>query len=150
MNYDLISRKAAQEALQGARIMVTGMRYGKTILSEYARQCRDSLLSTIDTVEPADAEYVKHGYWMSVGKTEKGTTILMCSCCKTERKGIAKSKYCRDCGARMDLTDIPQEAMDEILDASRIMKPFVTEDFVFEQDTLWPKENPYLKKENTE
>lgn len=112
---ELISREKALDAMRGARVRVMGMRIGKTILSEYAKQCREALISAIETVPPADAEYVRHGYWIEMGKTEKGSRILKCSHCGIERKGISKSAYCKDCGCKMDAgtVDISDVATDE-------------------------------------
>lgn len=50
----------------------------------------------------ADVEEVKHGHWVKVGKTKGGSNILQCSVCGNVRKGVGKSTYCRDCGAKMD------------------------------------------------
>lgn len=147
---DLISRKTAQETLQNARVMVMGMRFGQTVLYEYARQCRETMISALDTVEPADAEYVKHGSWIPAGKTERGTNILMCSCCKKKRKGISKSNYCRDCGARMDLPDISQETLDAMIEIGKDAHFMVLDDETYEQDSYWPKENPFINKKSKE
>lgn len=112
---DLISRKEAVEALQGARVRVMGMRIGSTVLAEYAKQCRDAMVDAVANVPAAEAEYVRHGGWIPVGKTDKGAVILRCSYCKTERKGISKSAYCRDCGAKMDLPAITEEDLDTLI-----------------------------------
>lgn len=102
---DYISRDEALKALQDARIIVTGMRAGKTVLTEYAYQCKLQFLKTIIDIPGAEVEPVRYGRWITVGKTENGTVIRKCSACETERKGINKSSYCRDCGAKMCLTD---------------------------------------------
>ena len=143
---DLISREKALEAMRGARVRVMGMRIGKTILSEYAKQCREALISAIEGVPGADAMYVRHGYWIDMGKTEKGSRILKCSCCKTERKGVSKSAYCRDCGARMDLAiDIlDEDDEDEYTHTNRNIHNFALDEGAsYEQENYWPKENPY-------
>ena len=103
MTNDLISRSAALKALEDAKPRVSGMRLGKVILAEYAKQCREGFVDAVNNVAPADAEYVRHGRWIVVGKTEKGSTILRCSVCGIERKGVNKTTYCRDCGAKMDV-----------------------------------------------
>ena len=103
---DYISRDEALKALQGARIMVTGMRAGKTVLTEYAYQCKLQYLKTIIDIPKADVEQARRGRWVTVGYTEAGSIIRKCSYCGIERKSVSKSKYCRDCGARMDLDDI--------------------------------------------
>jgi hypothetical protein len=50
----------------------------------------------------ADIAEVKHGHWIKVGKTEGRANILQCSVCGKVRRGIAKTPYCKDCGAKMD------------------------------------------------
>lgn len=144
MSDDLISRKEALAALCGARIYVAGMRSGKVILTEYAKQCRAAMIESVRAVPAADAEYVKHGSWHVVGHTEKGTPIVRCSVCRKERKGIAKSAYCRDCGAKMDLVEITKDALDALLKIGQDAHFTVLDDEQYEQDGLWPKENPYL------
>ena len=101
---DYISREEALKALQEAKIMVMGMRNGKTILSEYAYQCKLQYLRTLIDIPSADVAPVKKGRWITVGKTPNGVIIRKCSYCDTVRKGVVKSKYCRDCGAHMVLT----------------------------------------------
>lgn len=144
---DLISRVKALDALYAARVRVMGMRVGKTILSEYAKQCRDAMIEAIATVPDEDAEYVRHGFWIPCGKTEKGSTILRCSVCKTERKGVSKSIYCRDCGAKMDLPMVRDEELDEFITAALTAQNYILDnEETFEQEYLWSKENPFLNR----
>lgn len=100
---DLISRTEALKALEDAKVFVRGMSIGKTILTEYTNQCRESFMDAVRNVEATDADYIRHGCWIVIGKTEKGANILRCSVCGIERRGIGKSAYCRDCGGKMDL-----------------------------------------------
>lgn len=102
---DYISRDEALKALQEARIIVMGMRAGKVILSEYAYQCKLQYLKTLIDVPSADVELVKHARRELVRTAPNGTRVTRCSYCKTERRNTGKSAYCRDCGARFDLTD---------------------------------------------
>ena len=99
---DYICRDDALKAMQEARIMVMGMRAGKTILSEYAYQCKLQYLKTLIDVASADVEPVKHARRELVRTGKNGTRITRCSYCKTERRNAGKSAYCRDCGARFD------------------------------------------------
>jgi hypothetical protein len=142
---DLISRAKALDALHAARVRVMGMRVGKTILSEYARQCRDAMIEAIATVPDEDAEYVRHGFWIPCGKTKKGSSILKCSSCGMIRKGVSKTTYCRDCGAKMDLPMVTDEELDEFV-ALALTEPnyIIDNEETFEQDSYWPKENPFL------
>lgn len=110
MTTDLISREIALKAIEETKVYVSGIRFGKIVLKEYASQVRDGYIDILRNIPKADAEFVHHGGWITVGKSEKGSIIRMCSNCGTERTGISKSKYCRDCGALMDLPDM---AMDQ-------------------------------------
>lgn len=101
---DYISRDEALQALEDARMYVTGMRAGKTILTEYVTQCRQQYINTLNSVPSADVTPVRRGRWVTVGKTPTGVIVRKCSACKTVRKGGVKSRYCRDCGAHMVLT----------------------------------------------
>lgn len=102
---DYINRDEALKALQEARIMVMGMRAGKTILSEYAYQCKLQYLKTLIDIPGADVETVKHARQELVRTASNGTRITRCTYCKTERRNAGASAYCRDCGARFDLEE---------------------------------------------
>lgn len=102
---DYISRDMALKDLQDARIMVTGMRVGKTVLSEYAYQCKLQYLKTIIDIPSADVEPVRHARRELVRTAPNKTRITRCSYCKTERRNAGQSAYCRDCGAKFDLED---------------------------------------------
>lgn len=110
MTTDLISRETALKVLEETKVYVSGMRLGKTILKEYVNQVREGYIDILRNIPKADADFIHHGGWITVGKSEKGSIIRMCSHCGTERTGISKSKYCRDCGALMDL---PEMTMDQ-------------------------------------
>ena len=101
---DYISRDEALRALEEARLYITGMRAGKTILAEYANQCRQQYINTLNTIPSAKVAPVREGRWITVGKTPNGVIVRKCSACDTVRKGGVKSTYCRDCGAHMVLT----------------------------------------------
>lgn len=146
---DLISRVAAVNALEQARIFVHGMRNGKTLLADYAKQCRELLIDSVRNVDGVDAEYVRHGAWITVGKTKSGAPIRKCSVCKTERKGINKSAYCRDCGAKMDLLELTEETRDALLQIGKQTHLYILDEEKEEEPTeMWPKVNPYIKKES--
>lgn len=98
---DLISRERALEALREANIRVTGMRVGKTILAKYAEQVREGYIDILRKLPAACVEVVHEGYWIDVGKTEKGSPIRRCSYCGTEKAGRPLTAYCPDCGARI-------------------------------------------------
>lgn len=101
--YNVIDRERVIETLKTAPLHITGIRIGKTILSQYSERCRNTLISAVSELPTVpDVEKVRHGYWIDHGKTDKGSSIIQCSYCGKERKGAGKSKYCRDCGAKMD------------------------------------------------
>lgn len=106
---DYISRDESLKAMQDAKIMVTGMRVGKTILSEYAYQCKLQYLKTLIDIPGADVEPVKHARQELVRTASNGTRITRCSYCMTERRNAGKSAYCRDCGARFDLNELDDQ-----------------------------------------
>lgn len=122
---DLISRQKAVESLLRANIRVSGLRIGKTILAEYAKQCRDNMIAVIREMPGEEAEHVKHGAWILVGKTKKGSRILKCSYCGKERKGGIKSAYCMDCGAKMDLPHISDAAKEALLKMGENVHPVI-------------------------
>ena len=103
---EYIKREDAMNALLDTKIMVVGMRAGKTVLSEYANQCRSQYINTLTNVPEVEVEPVKHGRWVTIGYSDSGSIIRQCSHCGIKRKGISKSTYCRDCGARMDLPEL--------------------------------------------
>ena len=101
---DFISREDAIAEIEGVDVRVTGIRAGKCILTEYANTCRATFAEAVRNLPAAtDVEQVRHGAWIFVGKDRNKNRINKCSYCGTERKNQAKSAYCRDCGARMDL-----------------------------------------------
>ena len=106
---DYISRDVALSTLQEARIMITGMRAGKTILSEYAYQCKLQYLKTLIDIPSANVESIKHARQELVRTASNGTRITRCSYCLTERRNAGKSAYCRDCGARFDLDELDNQ-----------------------------------------
>ena len=102
---ELISREAALKTLEDAKVYVTGMRFGKTILAEYMRQVREGYIDILKTVPSADASWTRYGSWKTVGKTEHGSIIRECTACGVQKAGRVKSDYCPDCGARINKTD---------------------------------------------
>lgn len=115
---ELISREKAVEALRDGKVLVTGMRLGKTILAEYTKQVREGYIDILEKVPTEDAVMVKYATWVDVGKTKYGTPIRMCSHCKITKAGKPKSNFCPDCGAAMrkkDEVDEGQMDLSEIL-----------------------------------
>jgi rubrerythrin len=56
----------------------------------------ENVLAVIASQETVDAVEVKHGRW------ENGRHCYECSVCKNGYLGMPKTKYCPDCGAKMD------------------------------------------------
>lgn len=50
----------------------------------------------IDNAPTIEAEPVKHGHW------ETGRLCYECSVCKNGYLGMPKTKFCPNCGAKMD------------------------------------------------
>ena len=98
-----IDKNALILDISNAPLHVTGMRYSKMVLADYTQKLRESMIAAIEKAPVEDVERVRHGTWITVGKTKAGTYIRMCSHCGRQRKGISKSAYCRDCGAKMDI-----------------------------------------------
>lgn len=103
---DLISRERALEAIEEKEIIIKGMRYSKLILADYNKKLREGLIDILKEVPSADAKLINRGHWITIGKTPYGSIIRKCSCCGIEKIGKAKSKYCPDCGAELNV--IPQ------------------------------------------
>lgn len=106
---DYISRDAAMKAMQEARIIISGMRAGKTILSEYAYQCKLQYLKTLIDVPSVEATLVRHARQELVYTAPNGTRVTRCSYCRTPRRNAGVSAYCRDCGARFDLPELDNQ-----------------------------------------
>lgn len=103
---NFVDRDIVIETLRTTPVHVTGVRLGKLILPQYEDKCREAFIEAVRQVSPVtDVEPVRHGYWIDCGKTEKGSSIIQCSYCGKKRAGVAKSPYCRDCGAKMDCED---------------------------------------------
>lgn len=100
---NIIDRNVVIEVLENTPVHVTGVRLGKLILPQYEEKCRATFIEAVRNMDPVkDVEYIRHACWVDCGKTEKGSAIIMCSRCGKKRAGVAKSLYCRDCGAKMD------------------------------------------------
>jgi hypothetical protein len=100
---DFVKREDVINILETTPVRVTGVHLGKLILPQYENKCRSAFVDGVKNMESVkDIEYVRHACWVDCGKTEKGSSIIMCSRCNKKRAGVAKSPYCRDCGAKMD------------------------------------------------
>lgn len=65
----------------------------------YSRSVVD--VTEIDVAETEDAELVRHGHWINAGHDE-WSHYRKCSVCGKTFVNISKTKYCSDCGAKMD------------------------------------------------
>lgn len=112
---DFISREKAVGALKNAKVHVTGMKLGKTILSEYSKQVRDGYVDVLENVPAEDVATIHYATWVCLGKTSHGTPIRMCSNCEIAKAGKPKSNFCPDCGAVMrkdNILDDGQESFE--------------------------------------
>ncbi len=95
---DLISRSALLEEVKSLTVTVMGLRAGKGILHEYAKQYRDTLLRVIDEQPTIEAVPVVHGEWKF---DISGAGHYYCSVCGGRGDFYGKYNYCPSCGARM-------------------------------------------------
>lgn len=58
-----IDADALKEEISSLRMVITGLRCGKGVLSEYAREHLKSILRIIDESPTIDTEPVRHGRW---------------------------------------------------------------------------------------
>lgn len=101
---ELICREDAIAEIENAQVRVSGLRIRKCIITQYTDQCRNACAEAVRNLPPVvDVEPVRHGRWIFIGKTASGSRITRCSYCGKEGKNQAKSAYCKDCGAKMDL-----------------------------------------------
>lgn len=102
---DFIRRRDAITALTGADIRVKSWRIGQCILSEYFKSCKEGFIDIVRNCPGVDVIEVRHGAWETIKTNSNKGVVRRCSCCLKERVNAAKSAYCRDCGAKMDLPD---------------------------------------------
>ena len=107
---DLISRSALLEEVKSLTVTVTGLRAGKGILHEYAKQYRDTLLRIINEQPASEAAQEVHGKWIR----NENPIEISCECSVCHAKDywydIDKAneyywfhrKFCPNCGAKMD------------------------------------------------
>ena len=97
---EYIRKQDAVEALDG-KIIVTGHENADAVL-----QYMKDITNKIKSLEPADVVPVVHGHWEYIDDTYCGfeDTDVRCSVCKTTTniKRFRKTKWCPDCGAKMD------------------------------------------------
>jgi hypothetical protein len=68
-----------------------------------AEALRAEILREIMDAPAEDAEIVRHGYWKTVRAGDYGSERMVCSACESEY--IFQSKYCPECGAKMQKED---------------------------------------------
>ena len=86
---DLISRSALLEEIKSLTVKVMGLRAGKGVLNEYAKQYRDTILRIIDEQPTIEAAPVVYGEW------ENGC------CTNCVQVDFSKPNFCSNCGADM-------------------------------------------------
>ena len=100
---DLISRSALKEDIESLSVMVTGLRSGKGVLSEYAKHYKESVVKLIDEAPTVEAKPVVYGEWIEHFDTKEYLGSLMseyeCSICHEWVDD--DSNFCPRCGADM-------------------------------------------------
>ena len=77
--------------IDAEKLMLKDMGNGAYIVTE------ESILNA----RTLEAEPVKHGHWINAGHDE-WSHYIRCSACGKLFANASKTKYCSDCGARMD------------------------------------------------
>ena len=94
---DLISRKALKKAIAVARTNYnTCPEY-----NELFKYFSDLVGAMIDEMPAVDAEPVRHGIW--IFRDDDLLPDYMCSLCKYTSIYTGGTKYCPNCGAKMDM-----------------------------------------------
>ena len=111
---DLINRSTLLEEVKSLTVTVMGLRAGKGVLHEYAKQYRDTLLRIINEQPTIEAVPVVHGEWIYENYT------WHCGVCGFHPfKGyIPKTpgfNFCPNCGASMN-GGIQNSFRDRIID----------------------------------
>lgn len=97
---DLICRSALLEEVKSLTVTVMGLRAGKGVLHEYAKQYRDTLLRIINEQPTIEAVPVVHGEWIFDKYTAKFGNPYSCSNCNEEFGDTYN--FCPNCGSRMN------------------------------------------------
>lgn len=97
---DLISRSTLSEELKSLTVTVTGLRAGKGVLHEYAKQYRDTLLRIIAEQPIIEAVPVVHGRWMPHKRMARSPLVMNYSCSVCGKDGN-ETNFCPNCGAKM-------------------------------------------------
>lgn len=56
----------------------------------------------IESLEPADVAPVVHGEWIEIKNRNNTTIALRCNKCGQSPKHAIRSRFCPNCGAKMD------------------------------------------------
>lgn len=97
-----IDADALKEKLSSLSVVITGLRSGKGVLSEFMEECRKSILRSIDEQATVDPESLRpQGEWCFTN--EEGFFIAECSVCGmvADATRAAVWDYCPNCGAGM-------------------------------------------------
>lgn len=69
------------------------------IATDVIREMKKSIEELIDEEQTADVQEVKHGHWIEIN-SDMG--IYRCSQCRETVGGQTGSRFCPNCGAKMD------------------------------------------------
>ena len=64
--------------------------------------CRNDILGSIESLTPADVAPVVHGEWIEIKNHNNTTIALRCNKCRQSPKHAIRSRFCPNCGAKMD------------------------------------------------
>lgn len=99
---EYIERKAAIEEVESLSVTVTGLQAGKGILSEYAKQYKDSVRKILEDAPAADVVEVRNGRWIPHEHMSRSPYARNYDCSACGNSPIEIGDFCNKCGARMD------------------------------------------------
>ena len=95
----LIDAEVLEEEISSLKMTITGLRFGKGVLSECIQEYHKSILKIVNDAPTVDAVEVVHARWEEIGVAD-----YKCSRCGfrfTSADPISMFQYCR-CGAKME------------------------------------------------
>ena len=98
---DLISRSALLKEVKSLTVTVTGLRAGKGVLHEYAKQYKNTLLRIINEQPTIEAVPVVEAEWEVNGVNPHNMTIGNWRCTACDGISLKNSNFCLHCGAMM-------------------------------------------------
>ena len=97
----LIDANTLAEKVWNISMYIFGVRNGKTLIKEFLEKYRDSVMKEIANAPIVDAVEVVHGRWIKQN-VNCGWWAVCSECGNTPISTRAMTKYCPECGAKMD------------------------------------------------